>query len=273
LNTKLPDFETLNAYVDGELDATATAEIECAIANDSDLARQVLMLNQFKSAAAQSIDIPKIELPQPRTQTKPQVALSSCRRLVLAAACLAGLALFTNIAGPFGSTSKNGEEWLSPAWAMQKAWSISDAGVKPNNAAALKVSTFSENMLSGSYVPDLTMAKLYVSYVSSDHQYRNDKALLIGYAGLRGCKISLLITPSAGHLSPLMTHFERDKMSLYGWQQDDLDYMVMAEGMPDQRFKSIAEAVYKSSTIRLPVDSDTRMALAKDQAQSRPCQA
>ena len=51
-------FEVLNAYVDGELDASAMADVAHAVSEDSDLARQVAAISRLHSVLAESLDAP-----------------------------------------------------------------------------------------------------------------------------------------------------------------------------------------------------------------------
>ena len=58
-------FEILNAYVDGELDASTTADVARAVAEDSELASQVAALSHLHSVLADSLNAPPQSMPKP----------------------------------------------------------------------------------------------------------------------------------------------------------------------------------------------------------------
>jgi hypothetical protein len=265
VQTTTPSFETLNAYVDGELDTGHAAEVSRAIASNSELARQVAVLSQLRLSIAESIDTPLLKLP---------VQSSSGGRNVkhfLVAACVAGLLAVGAFLLEKASVGDTVAEWIPSAWEIHQAWDIAATDVPyPNNLGDLvKVSLIGG--LVESYVPDLTSAKLTVAYVSKDVLYRGQQSLLVGYTGTRGCKVSLLVTGESAPLSDELTFFQRDQVSLYGWHVGHLDYMLMAEGMASERFRSIANAVYESTKIRLPMNPSTQTLLAESRAKSAPC--
>ncbi len=267
MQTTAPDFETLNAYVDGELDAEHAAEVARAVAEDSQLAHQVAVLSQLRSAVVESIDTPPLELPQHISPAR-----YSFKPLAVAA-CVAGLVAVGAFLLDRMSTDSTMAEWIPPAWQIHQAWDIPSTETSDENNAGEFVPVSSVDGMFESYIPDLTSAKLSVAYVSNDYLYQGKETLLVGYTGTRGCKVTLLVSGGSVPLSDQMTFFQRDKVSLYGWHIGNLDYMLMAEGMAPERFHSIADAVYQSTKIRLPVDRDTQLKLAESRAKSAPCMA
>ena len=61
--------ERLVAYVDGELDAAATAEVAKAVAEDPALAREVAALSRLRSRVAESVEAPPISVPAPPSRS------------------------------------------------------------------------------------------------------------------------------------------------------------------------------------------------------------
>ena len=59
------EFDKLNAYVDGELDAQESASVAQAIADDPGLARRVSSLTRLRSSVAEGLEAPVIPLPEP----------------------------------------------------------------------------------------------------------------------------------------------------------------------------------------------------------------
>ncbi|MBL4691442.1 MAG: hypothetical protein JKY68_08310 [Rhodospirillales bacterium] len=65
-------FEVLNAYVDGELDASAMADVAHAVSEDSDLARQVAAISRLHSVLAESLDAPPQSMPRTEPDAPPR---------------------------------------------------------------------------------------------------------------------------------------------------------------------------------------------------------
>ena len=264
-----PDFEMLNAYIDGELDAEHAADVARAVAVDKKLAHQVAVLSQLRSAVIDSIDTPELALPHRPISSRGNY------RPWLVAACLAGLIALASFMLGKPSDQSVAEEWIPAAWALHQAWVLPPQGFDPDQApdgtSGEVIPASSAGSLAGSYIPDLTSAKLFVAYSTDQYNYRGNRSLLVGYTGTRGCKVTLLVTGESAPLSEQMTYFQRENVSIYGWRVGKLDYMLMAEGMAITRFQSIAEAVYRSTKAHFPVDNKTRVALAESRATSAPC--
>ncbi|MDA1326120.1 MAG: hypothetical protein O3C34_15395 [Proteobacteria bacterium] len=79
------DIEKLNAFVDGELDMEARAEVTGRAANDPAYARELAMLSRLKATLGDAVPVPDFALP-------PQHARQGLRRVAMAAA--ASLVLF-----------------------------------------------------------------------------------------------------------------------------------------------------------------------------------
>ena len=54
MSRKPVDWEALNTYVDGELDADSSAAVAEAVADDPELARQISLITRLKAATAGS---------------------------------------------------------------------------------------------------------------------------------------------------------------------------------------------------------------------------
>lgn len=254
-------FEMLNAYVDGELDATAAAEAARAVANHPSLAREVVALSRLRSAVAESIEAPPLSVP----------ARSSTGRRTSAIAASIGFALF--IAGSVlvsGFDRDLGSEWLARAWQMHRGWSIE--GVTAQTRASLLLAKYVD-AVPGAYVPDLSASRLTLVHVTAAPLTGQRRALLTGYRGTRGCKISLLVFPSLGALSEALSPFRDGKNEAYGWRAGSLGYVIMSDGMDTGRFRLLAESVRLTSRQHIPFDEQTRMALRESRDKSAPCLA
>jgi len=257
------DFETLNAYVDGELDLARRAEIADAIAREPHLARQVAALSRLKSEVSGSVETPDlgIDLPDRRP-----------RRRTLAIA--AGIVVAFAAAGAIFVTTVSDAEL---AWAVNahESWAGQPDGrlAEPRGEVALAALS---RVGASAYVPELTAAKLRIAHVARVAGPAGGDAVLVGYRGTRGCKISLLVAPDtadAARSSPAPEPFDAGALHGYRWRAGGFAYVILADGMAKARFSLIAMSVYRASLERSPLDPETRMALARSRAESPPCMA
>ena len=254
-------FEMLNTYVDGELDATAAAEVARAVADDPSLAREVAALSRLRSAVAESIEAPPLSVPAPPS--------TGSRTAAIAASI--GFALF--VAGSVlvsGFDRNLGSEWLARAWQMHRGWSIE--AVTAQTGVSLRLAQYVD-AVPGAYVPDLSASRLTLVQVTAGPLTGQRQALLAGYRGTRGCKISLLVFPSLGALSEALSPFRDGNNEAYGWRAGSLGYIIMSDGMETGRFRLLAESVRDTSRQHVPFDKETRMALRESRDKSAPCLA
>ncbi|MFQ5775561.1 MAG: hypothetical protein ACE5GS_13655 [Kiloniellaceae bacterium] len=251
-------FETLNAYVDGELDAAAAAEVARAVADDPALARQVAALSRLRSAVAEGVEAPPLSVPTPQSRGR-------------GIAIAAGIALALFVAGSLlvsGFNRKPGADWRARAWQLHQGWSLEEAARQ--TGSSLLVAGSAEGV-PGTYVPDLSAARLSIVHVAVKPFPRGRRALLVGYRGTRGCKISLIAFPSPDAMGETLTPLRKGKNEAYAWQAGGLGYVIMSEGMDSTRFRLLAESVRHTSRQHLPFDKETQMVLRKSRDESEPC--
>ncbi len=258
-------FEMLNTYVDGELDAAATAEVARAVAENPTLAREVAALSRLRSAVAESVEAPPLSVPAPPSRTG--------RRMAIAA----GIAFALFVAGSllvFNLDRNAGADWLARAWQMHRDWSIEDVTAKPRSPSLLV--RYAE-AVPGAYVPDLSASRLSLVHATVAPFTGQRRALLAGYRGTRGCKISLLVFRSldalGDALGEALSPFRDGKNEAYGWRAGPLGYIIMSDGMDQGRFRLLAESVRQTSRQHLPFDKETRLALRQSRDKSAPCMA
>ncbi len=254
-------FEMLNTYVDGELDATAAAEVARAVADDPSLAREVAALSRLRSAVAESIEAPPLSVPEPPSVTGRGTAIAASIAVVL---FIAGSILMSSFDRNLGS------EWLARAWQMHRGWSID--GITAQTRAELLLAQYVD-AVPGAFVPELSASRLALVHVTAAPLTAGRQVLLAGYRGTRGCKISLLVFPSLGALSEALIPFRDGKNEAYGWRAGSLGYVIMSDGMDSGRFRLLAESVRHTSRQQVPFDERTRMALRESRDKSAPCLA
>ncbi len=252
------EFERSNAFVDGELDRKARGEVLDAAANDPRLAKELSDLNRLKSAVEDSVDVPDIDLPVTRGPRgkiyRFGLAMAACLALFVAAGI-----------GWWSMPSSAPSHGVPVAWAIEAHGSWSDAGPR----AMLRPANIQLN----AHVPDLSAAKLRIAHIGELKTPDGMPALVVGYLGTRGCRVTLLVDPAPEGLSEKAVKFEVDRLYGVVWRAGALRHVILAEGMAETRFGLIAETVRRSSLERLPLDDPTRIALAHSRAVSPPCAA
>lgn len=257
-----PDWDILNAYVDGELDSASAARVARAAAQKPEIARQIAAISQLKAATAAGAEAPPpIELPAVRQWPVVRVAA------VVAVALLGGLAaLFAY------QMASQEEAWLVQARADHIEWANTS---RIDDAQTLDARTFLAGMRRlgpQPYVPDLSSAGLRrdaVRYLPPTAD--RPGALHAGYTGTRGCRISLWIVADAERGVARLDHRETATGTVYFWLADGLRYVLLSSGMEPARFALVAKAAHKAVLVRVGPDSETRTALKRSRATSPPC--
>lgn len=249
-----PDInpETLNAYVDGELDSSAAAGVARAAAGDASVAAQIATLRELKAAVAAAV---------PDREIKLKPGGPAPKRIAFAAA--AAIALF--VVGAFLHLFVLGEDdgvrWANQMQDRHAAWSFSQGGKHAPIVAA--------NNPAGLLPLDLKSARLTFAG-HEKFEFRGHTVLRTGYEGTRGCRVSLYVIPA---VSALKTATFKPSLRVRHWDIGDQGFVLMARGMATGRFDSLAAAVEKALRSGLELDRETRQQLAHARRTSPPCQA
>ncbi|MBC8338593.1 MAG: hypothetical protein ISR51_02315 [Rhodospirillales bacterium] len=269
-------FEILNAYVDGELDTASIAEVAHAVAEDGELAHQVAAISRLRSVLAESLDAPSQSMPDPDIfdDRADPLKASLSGRSVIAASIAFAMFMTGSILVSFLDRNLKAD-MMQNAWLMHQGWSI-DAPAQTKTQPGFINADYIK-ALPEAYIPDLTAARLTLIHTSVKPISGNSKALLVGYRGTRGCKISLTVFPAPNSpIDPLgeeMSLSTHGNSEAYAWRAGSLGYVIMSAGMDSLRFRTLARSVHRTSRIHLPFDSQTRLALQKSRDKSAPCPA
>lgn len=274
MSERQPSWETLNAYVDGELPAGAAAEVARALAQDRDLAGQVASLARLKAAtqdAMSNSDQPmEIDLPAPSNRQgwdwRPLALVASAVLLVVI-----GLAA-TIIPGD----RVDQPAWVAEARSLHEAWTAPQDPAPPSLGGVVLVA-LDQAGTGGylkAYLPDLSSAKLTLTHLETvTLPNSGGAALQAGYRGNRGCKVSLLILPDGTALPEALTRRDDAALRVFAWRGGPLGYLLVAEGMDEARLALIAETVHRATLENAPFDEETRTALRESRERSQPCLA
>lgn len=254
-------FDLLNAYVDGELDKGASAEVARAVAESPLLARQVSSISRLRSALGESIETPPLTISPPRPAKVSKTAIAASIAFLM---FVAGSVLVSTYDRSLRA------DLLQHAWQLHNGWSIDQKATQINTGL---VRADYAKTIPEVYIPDLSAARLSLIYVAVKSFSGSRKALLAGYRGSRGCKISLTVFPAPMTFSAVLTSIQNGKNEGYAWRTGSIGYILMSAGMDSARFRMLAKSVHQTSLQHLPFDKQTRMALRKSRDNSAPCLA
>lgn len=260
--TDKPSWEELNAYVDGELAAVEAARVARAVADDAELAETVARLTRLKAVVQNDI----LEMPDIRLSTR-----SNSRWYGVAAASLAAVAAVALLA-VFALRTGELDKGFERARAAHQSWAETRSENSLLSVSPAAYLAASQALGSGMYVPDLSAARLKVGRVAR-MAARGDSpvAVHVGYAGTRGCRISLWIAPAPRGMqqTPAPRGDQSDKA--FSWRVGDLGYTMIASRMDDERFLLIVQAAFNATKTFSPPETEMRMALRRNRNASAPC--
>lgn len=256
------NWETLNAYVDGELSSQEAAEVANAVARDPHLAEHVAMLTSLKAAVANAIPPREREVAY-----RPTVV----RRVIPWAAMVAALtfiALLLVVLDWNNRMASPGSR-IELAESMHQDWLMSRQQETRTHQGQLLKTRLDELRLDA-YIPDLSPVQLAYSGVRRVPA-QGGEGLHVGYLGPSGCTVSLVIFPSRGVLAESLTRGVHDEQPIHYWRAGTSDFYLLASQMDPQRLTQVATVLYRITQNRLPLDPQSMLALHKARATSRPC--
>lgn len=277
MTDRKPSWDDLSAYADGELPASEAAGVARAVADDPALADQVATLTRLKATVHEQglAPLPAEVAEAYRTAARPPApARRLSRRLWPAAAAVAAALAIVVIAAtvllPLGRESTQ-PTWRDLAVQLHRTWAGSDPGQATAPTADSLLASLSQ-LGQAAQVPDLSGARLTVGYVRPiTSEY--GRGLHIGYRGTRGCRVSLIILPAVEGLSREPAPLAGEGRQQYAWRVGGLGYALLASGMDPQHYAVVLQSVYEASRTYAPIGPETRTALVRSRARSRPCAA
>ena len=277
MTDRKPSWRDLNAYADGELLAAQAAGVARAVAEDPELADQVATLARLKAAVQEQGQAPLPaevaevyrSAPWPRKSTgRPGRQISAVAGAV--AAALAIVVIAAAILVPLGHETAQ-PPWRDLAVRLHQTWAAAAPGEASEPTADNLLASLSQ-LGQAAQVPDLSAARLTVGYlrpISSEY----GRGLHVGYRGTRGCRVSLIILPAVKGLSGKPVALAGEGGQRYAWRVGGLGYALLASGMDPPHYAVVLQTVYEASRNYAPVGPETRTALARSRARSRPCAA
>jgi hypothetical protein len=248
-------WETLNAYVDGELSPDAAATVAAAIAADKAMAARVATLTRLRAVSRRLVYPAKAEPQRHRPGWMP-VALAAS----VAAVLVAG-ALSWSLRPTPGSD-------VEAAVAASETWL--EAGLHPDAAGVMNAAAAAS---AAGALPDLSAAGLQLVYLSSQ-PFDAGEAIFAGYQGPHGCHLGLWkAAPGAQTALSALAGANQVGLPVHQWTAGDARYVLVGQGMDAQRFDRMADLVEQLILQGHDATPEQRIALEEAGRIGAPCQS
>lgn len=240
------DWETLNAFADGELapaEQRAMAERLATSPEATEKLRGIVRLKQELQALPAGDAPPQPSLPISSRPRWRQAAAIAAVLVITAAAALAPILL----------RQDGSESFLAASLAAHEQFAVapSTATIAPAAASAIT-----------SELARLGLQAVW-QVTSAAGQVR------VGFIGLRGCRLSLHVSP---HAEPALPS-ELSARTLAGWNAGGHGYLLIASEMPPTRFEMIAGFLKALTSEPADKVAPLRAALQNDWRSVQPCLA
>ncbi|HHZ08201.1 MAG TPA: hypothetical protein GX405_05410 [Rhizobiales bacterium] len=248
MTVRKPDFETLNAYVDGELDAEATRQVETCIAEDEATARQVATLVAMKRAVSGLVAETAVVIVAPERRRPRKHAF-----LAAAAGLVAALAVAWGVSGASLPAPSKSQEiaTLDRALARYDSW-VADG--------AHEIGTM--RPVADFDAPRLDAAGLFPAIAESDVPLGPRRASHVGFVGQHGCHVSLFSWPEPAGDDALKLELT-ETVAIANWRTHGRHFMLVARKMNSARFTTIAGAMRELTGSGLETSAQTTARLAE----------
>lgn len=255
-----PSWTDINAYVDGELEPEAAADVARTVADDRTVAGQVAALARLKAVSAEVMAVPPEMLPALRVGRSPPPR-RRWRPAAAAAAVVLALA-----AGAFWGNARQPDPagaWLDRVGERHARWLAADAEPAP---AAGPAATAVRSGFGTDAIPDLGAMRLAVAHVATS-TLDGRPVLYVGYVGVRGCRLGLWVGPAPAELPSGLVEHREDGTRILSWRVGDTGYAAVARGMDANRLRAVADRL---QTLSRGSDK-TRLAGTAGEAGAAPC--
>lgn len=248
INDQTITWETLNAYVDGELDASAAANVASAIASDRSLADRVATLARLKASVAcrsnEAMETPP--LPTTREKARRLSYAAAAAVLLLVGAGLVGSQLLQRSAAPAG---------LEDALLAQRQWIASAARISADESHQMILAASLANR-----PLDLTAAELQIVYAVPAGA-SSGRGNFLGYRGPHGCMVGFWMGAPSDRFPANPIAFDNREIEVRAWRRGDNGYAILSSGMDPARLDRLAEIVAGITDPGRPPDDNIRVAL------------
>lgn len=262
MSAERDDWQSLNAYVDGELSPEEAAAVARRAARDPEAASRIAALSALRAALRASV-----EAPPPLDLAR----VSRPRAGAMWAAACALLAVLTGVAIGLMVTGTAPDE-LEIAHDMHRQW-IAENDPRPEAEPARTLQTSLAHLGLASHVPDLSSVDLAFAHIRALPVESKRRGLHVGYLGNRGCMMSLVIVENPGGTASARRERPHGDGTAYIWQVGEYSYVLLADRMDPLRLMRIAAIVERMTRRSMQPGAGERLALRESRNQARPCSA
>ncbi len=261
-----PGWTTLNAYVDGELDAPAAAAVAEAAGRDTEIADQIAALYALRGVSHDVLSDapPDLSAVIPKRRVIWPAALAAC----IAAAIMVGTALWTML--PAARAPALPKDLITRARTLHADWLAAEARGTANTPPAVLLAALN-TFGAVPVVPDLRSTELAIDLVKVA-EGPEGRMLQVGYRGHHGCHLSLFAFVDR-RMPKAVVRVDDGDARAYSWRVGDLGYLLFAVGMDQSRLALIADTVEQATRTHAPLGAEARQQLAQNKQHSTTCHA
>lgn len=245
------DWRLVNGFADGELTPDDQAELADRMAHEPRLVEGLRRVTTLKNALAELGEAPPESLPRPP-------AIDRARSLGVGRVAAAVVLLALAAIGVDRASPPNAVEM-----AVNSHQAFASGRAPDSDGARVRRAALTGQLV----VPDLSDAGLRVQYAASE-RFFGGEALHLGYHGSRGCRVSLWVLPTGRDFGSAPV---AGALRASAWQTSQASYLLLANGMPSNRFANVALVAERATRDRRGPDQEMRTVLRSDRAQSEPC--
>ena len=262
-----PDWQALNAYVDGELSAADAAAVAEAAGEHRGVADEIALLYRLKGASHSSAgEIPADLHSLLPARRRPRGALAALAVAAVLALCVG---LWTLHAFPDRPGLPAAA--LSTARLLHGEWLERDEGAASMDVPPARVLVALSAFGQAPVIPDLAATGLAIEHFT-DRDTGDGRVLQIGFRGHHGCHLSMFVF-GHGAMPHSAVRVVDGRELAYGWQVRDLGYLLFAVGMDPGRFDLISREVESATRANQPLTGEDRERLAQNRRQAASCKA
>lgn len=268
------DWETLNAYVDGELAPNEAAAVARHIAQDSPTAETAAALSSMKSALLEQAETPDdFQLLPPAPAARKPARWQAAHTAAMAAAVVISLAagaLWHWDATRAGDAGLPATAWYQQAANIHQDWAAKNTAERP---PSLNIPATAALTAPALRIPDLSDSGLAPILLEAEAHLGGMTGYRIGYGGTRGCRLSFFVLQGKGEVPDHLTTRTDGGPQALAWRHDQALYLLLAESMAEARFDLIAQTLRDMTAEWRPLTPDIRTALQQNRQASAPCLA
>lgn len=239
-----PDFDTLSAYVDGELSPEGAAQVAAAAAADPRTAADIAKLQALRASvsrlAPEAVVVPILHSapPTPSRGIRLPLSLAGAGALLLAVVA----AEWNRPAGPEPTPKVQALVAAHDAWTAMSGPELGPAADTMDPYRSL-----------------LGRAGLSLAHSTTLFGAERNTGRHFGFIGPRGCKLSLFELPQGSIAEETVAI--SDDLATASWVARDADLFVTARAMNPDRFAAVVSALQKATREGEPAGADRIAAL------------